>query len=343
MAMRYKLLGKSGLRVSELGLGTMTFGEDWGWGASREESRKIFDLYAEAGGNFIDTANNYTNGTSEKLVGEFIAENREFWVVASKYTLTERPGDPNAGGNHRKNMVQSVERSLKRLNTDYLDLLWLHMWDYTTPVEEILRGLDDLVHQGKVLYIGLSDSPAWVAAYGVAISELRGWSRFVALQFPYSLVGRDPDRELIPMAESLDLGVVAWGVIEQGGLTGKYNRDTSEPRRFENTTERNKALSVELQQIARETGYTPAQLLLNWVRHQKRAIPLIPLVGARSATQMAENLGCLDKPLSEEVLEQVSGLHQFKPGFPVAFLRDEEVRGLIFGTTFSQLDNHRVK
>src|SRR5687768_3277193 len=177
--MRYKLLGRSGLRVSELALGTMTFGEDWGWGASQEVSRKIFDLFVEAGGNFIDTSNNYTNGTSEKYVGEFVAAERERFVVATKYTLTERKADPNGGGNSRKNMMQSVERSLKRLHTEYIDLLWLHMWDSTTPVEEVMRGMDDLIRSGKVLYAGISDTPAWVVSQAVAVADLRGWSRFV--------------------------------------------------------------------------------------------------------------------------------------------------------------------
>src|SRR5262245_52306408 len=158
--MRYKLLGKSGLRVSELCLGTMTFGDDWGWGASKEESRKIFDAFAEAGGNFIDTANNYTNGTSEKFVGEFIQSDRDHFVIATKYTLTERKADPNCGGNHRKNLRRSVEGSLQRLGTDHIDLLWLHMWDGMTPVEEVMRSLDDLVRAGTVLYVGISDTPA---------------------------------------------------------------------------------------------------------------------------------------------------------------------------------------
>jgi aryl-alcohol dehydrogenase-like predicted oxidoreductase len=179
---RYKLLGKSGLRVSELALGTMTFGEDWGWGASHEESRRIFEAFAEAGGNFIDTSNNYTNGTSERFVGEFIAAERERFVIATKYSLTTTRTDPNAGGNHRKNMRQAVEASLKRLNTDYIDLYWLHMWDYTTPIEEVMRAFDDLVRVGKVLYVGFSDTPAWVVARANTLAELRGWSRVVAFQ-----------------------------------------------------------------------------------------------------------------------------------------------------------------
>ena len=174
--MRYKLLGRSGLRVSELALGTMTFGETWGWGASKEESRAIFDRFVEAGGNFVDTACNYTDGESERFVGEFVREERERFVVATKYTLTQRRDDPNAGGNQRKNLVQTLESSLRRLGTDYVDLLWLHMWDGMTPVEEVMRGFDDLVSSGKVLYVALSDTPAWVVSQAVTLADLRGWA-----------------------------------------------------------------------------------------------------------------------------------------------------------------------
>ncbi|MFC1662135.1 aldo/keto reductase, partial [Gemmatimonadota bacterium] len=179
--MRYKLLGRSGLRVSELGLGTMTFGEEWGWGASKKESQRIFDAYATAGGNFVDTANRYTEGTSERFVGEFVAADRGHFVVATKYTLFNREGDPNAAGNHRKNMVQSLEASLRRLKTDYIDLLWVHAWDFMTPVDEVMRGLDDLVRAGKVLYVGISDTPAWIVSQANTLADLRGWTPFVAL------------------------------------------------------------------------------------------------------------------------------------------------------------------
>jgi aryl-alcohol dehydrogenase-like predicted oxidoreductase len=197
--MRYKLLGKSGLRVSELCLGTMTFGDDWGWGAPKDESRKMFDAFTEAGGNFIDTANNYTNGTSEKFVGEFTKADRDHFVIATKYTLNEYATDPNFGGNHRKNMRRSVEGSLKRLDTDHIDLLWLHMWDGMTPVEEVMRALDDLVRAGKVLYVGISDTPAWVVSQANTLADLRGWSRLVAYQGEYSLASRAPERDILPM------------------------------------------------------------------------------------------------------------------------------------------------
>ncbi|MGL5880379.1 MAG: aldo/keto reductase, partial [Xenococcaceae cyanobacterium] len=219
--MRYKLLGNSGLRVSELCLGTMTFGEDWGWGGSYEESRKMFDAFAAAGGNFLDTANLYTNGTSEKYVGEFVAGDRHKWVIATKYSLNTGNGEINAGGNHRKNMVQAVEASLQRLNMEYIDLLWLHAWDFTTPVEEVMRSFDDLVRMGKVLYIGVSDTPAWIISQANTLANLRGWTPFIGLQIEYSLKERTPERDLLPMAQALGIGVTAWSPLGAGVLTGK--------------------------------------------------------------------------------------------------------------------------
>ncbi|HKE20177.1 MAG TPA: aldo/keto reductase, partial [Kofleriaceae bacterium] len=218
----YRLLGRSGLRVSPLALGAMTFGTDWGWGADRGDARRIFDAYVDRGGNFIDTANQYTGGTSERLVGEFAEDRRDRLVLATKYTLSTRPGDPNSGGNHRKSMVRSVEGSLGRLRTDYIDLLYLHAWDGTTPVDEILRAMDDLVRAGKVLYVGISDAPAWQVSRMQAIADLRGWSPLVALQIPYSLIERTVERELIPMAGELGLGVIPWSPLASGVLSGKY-------------------------------------------------------------------------------------------------------------------------
>lgn len=340
--MRYKLLGKSGLRVSELALGTMTFGEDWGWGASKEESRRIFDTFVAAGGNFIDTANNYTNGTSERYVGEFIAAERERFVVATKYSLSTRADDPNGGGNHRKNMMQAVEASLRRLNTDYIDLYWLHMWDFTTPVEEVLRGLDDLVRAGKVLYVGISDTPAWVVAQANAIAEMRGWSRFIALQLPYSLADRTPERDLLPMAKALDMAVTPWGLLEGGELTGKYNQPSDEPKRYEGAGKKALSLAETIMNMAAVIGRSPAQIAINWVRQQQAKSLIIPILGARTEAQMRDNLACLEWELTPE---QLAALTQHSPidlGFPHSFLSSEHVRGLIFGQTFSQIDNHRV-
>lgn len=225
--MKYYLLGKSGLKVSEICLGTMTFGKEWGWGASKEESRKIFDAYVDAGGNFIDTANIYTNGTSEKYVGDFASYDRERFVIATKYTSNTRAGDPNAGGNHRKNMVQSLEASLRRLNTDYIDLYWVHAWDQTTPIEEMMRALDDMIKSGKILYIGISDAPAWIVSQANTLANLKGWTEFSSIQIEYSLIERTSERELLPMANALDIGITAWSPLGSGVLTGKYNKSSN--------------------------------------------------------------------------------------------------------------------
>src|ERR671914_1354531 len=256
--MRYRLLGRSGLRVSELALGTMTFGDDWGWGADAATSRQIFERYAEAGGNFVDTANNYTDGTSEEYVGDLIASDREHFVIATKYTLSTRRDDPNAGGNHRKNMVQALEASLRRLRTGYVDLLWLHMWDGLTPVEEVMRAFDDLVRAGKVLYVGFSDTPAWVVSRAHAIASVRGWTPPAAVQLPLSLADRGAQRDLMPMARELDLAVCAWGTLEGGTLTGKYFADDGRPRRYSSDPgETEQALAREVMAVAQKRGGPP--------------------------------------------------------------------------------------
>jgi aryl-alcohol dehydrogenase-like predicted oxidoreductase len=338
--MRFKLLGKSGLRVSELALGTMTFGETWGWGASEDECRRIFEAFADAGGTFVDTACNYTDGESERILGGLIADDRERFVVATKYTLTSRRDDPNAGGNSRKNMVQTLEASLRRLGTDYVDLLWLHMWDGMTPVEEVVRALDDLVRAGKVLYVGFSDTPAWVVSQAVTLAEQRGWARPVALQLPYSLADRDPERDLLPMARSLDLAVTAWGTLEGGALTGKYLEATDEARRYDGVGAKTNEIAREVVAVADELGASPSQVAIAWIRAQPW--PLIPIVGARSEAQLRDNLGALDVELSDEIVERLSGLAEFSPGFPRDFLESDHVRGLIFGDTFDLIDDHRA-
>ena len=228
----YRLLGRSGLRVSPLALGTMTFGVGAGsWGSTEDEAREMIDMFIDRGGNFIDTANFYGQmGQSEEWLGRLVKGKRDPLVISTKYSLTTQPGNPNASGNHRKNMVLAVEDSLRRMQTDYIDLLYLHMWDFRTPVDEILRAFDDLVRSGKVLYIGLSDTPAWQASRMQAIAELRGWTQFCALQISYSLVERTVERELIPMAKEMGMGVSPWAPLGQGVLTGKYTRDDLDPR-----------------------------------------------------------------------------------------------------------------
>jgi len=249
----------------------MTFGEDWGWGAAKEEAKKIYDAYREAGGNFIDTANVYTQGSSERILGELLEGHRDEVVLATKYTNTAPGNDPNAGGNHRKNMMQAIEASLQRLKTDYIDLYWLHIWDQITPVEEVMRAFDDLVRQGKVLYVGVSDAPAWWIAQANTLASLRGWSPFIALQIEYSLVERTVERELIPMAEALDIGLIAWSPLGGGVLTGKYNGGQSAGdgryqndmmRSFLPDPARQERIVTALRNISQQTGRSPAQVAL---------------------------------------------------------------------------------
>jgi aryl-alcohol dehydrogenase-like predicted oxidoreductase len=338
--MRYTLLGRSGLRVSEVALGTMTFGEAWGWGASEDESKRIFEAFVEAGGNFVDTACNYTDGQSEEIVGALTESDRAHFVLATKYTLTSRRDDPNAGGNHRKNLVQTLEASLRRLRTEYVDLLWLHMWDGLTPVEEVVRALDDLVSSGKVLYVGISDTPAWVVSRAVTLAQQYGWSPFVAVQAPYSIADRDVERELLPMARNLGLAFTPWGTLEGGALTGKYLEDTDEPRRYESGGPKTNAMAREVIAVAEELGASPAQVAIAWVRAQPWH--LIPIVGARSEAQLRENLGALEVELSPEQIGRLDAVSGFRAGFPREFLESDHVRGLIFGDTFDLIDDPRA-
>src|SRR5437899_1202852 len=353
--MRYKSRGKSGLRVSELCLGGMTFGEDWGSmlpGASKEEAKKIFDLFVSKGGNFIDTANVYQKGTSEKYVGEIISSEREKFVLATKYTLTTNPDDPNASGNHRKNLVQSIDASLKRLNTHYIDLLWVHIWDPMTPIEEVVRSLDDLVRSGKILYVGISDAPAWLISYANAITELRGWSPFIGIQVMYSLIERSVERELLPMARALDIGVTAWSPLGGGVLSGKYNKQSASneqirfsvdnPMSASFVNERNLSIATEVQEIAKEINKTPSQIALNWIRQQnKDKGVIIPIIGARTEAQAKDNLGCLDFELTTDQLKRLDEKSKIQLGFPHDFM-SEAAKLFLYGNTFSLIDTHRT-
>jgi len=339
--MNYKLFGKSGLRVSELALGTMTFGEEWGWGVNKEESKKVFDMYANAGGNFIDTANRYTEGTSEEYVGEFIKADRDHFVVATKYTLFTRRDDPNFSGNHRKNMMQALDASLKRLNTDFIDLYWLHAWDYTTPEEEILRAFDDMIRAGKIHYIGVSDTPAWIVSRMNAIAELRGWTQFVGLQIKYSLLERTVERELLPMARKLDMAVTPWAALGGGILSGKYNKKKDEEGRakiYKSISDENLRIAGEVVKVADEIGNTPSQVALNWVRQQPGVI--IPIIGAKTEKQLKDNLECLNFTLSEKHMIQLSEASRINMGFPHDFLTSETIVDIIYGGTKDKLDNH---
>ncbi len=332
--MKFKLLGKSGLRVSELCLGTMTFGEEWGTGSNKEESRKIYEAYRAAGGNFVDTANRYTEGTSEKYLGEFMASEREKIVLATKYTLYTQKGDINDGGNHRKNMMQSLEQSLKRLQTDYLDVFYVHAWDSITPIEEVMRGLDDLVRQGKVLYVGVSDTPAWVVSRANMMAELRAWSAFIGLQIEYSLVERTVERELLPMAKELGMGVLAWSPLGAGVLTGKYLKDLgSDPRRMKPDSNRlvtrNQTIAQVVVEVSKELNCSPSQVALAWLRAQSNSI--IPIIGARNLSQLEDNMKCLNCHLSTNHLAKLNEISRIDLGFPTEFLERDIVKDLIFG------------
>jgi aryl-alcohol dehydrogenase-like predicted oxidoreductase len=341
----YRLLGRSGLRVSPFALGTMTFGRDWGWGAEEPEAHRIFDTYVDRGGNFIDTANAYTNGSSERLVGKFAEGKRDRLVIATKYTMASRPGDPNSGGNHRKSMMRSVEESLGRLKTDYIDLLYLHLWDARTPIEEILRAMDDLVRSGKVLYVGISDTPAWQVARMQAVADLRGWSPFIALQSEYNLVERTPERDLIPMAKEMGLGVIPWSPLANGVLTGKYSRDDLKPGNagslqgsrkgvaegHGSLSARNLEIAEEVKAVAAESGKSPAQIALAWTLLSPAVTAT--LLGARTVTQLEDNLGALTVSLSDPQRERLSKVSAIALGFPHdLLLRPMSVQSVTGGT-----------
>lgn len=330
--MNYKLFGNTGLRVSELCLGTMTFGTEWGWGCDYQISKEIFETYKELGGNFLDTANRYTEGTSEKYCGEFIKNERDFWVLATKYTLFEEYGNPNGAGNGRKNMVQSVEKSLKRLDTDYIDLLWVHAWDGTTQVEEIMRGLDDLISAGKVLYIGISDTPAWVVSKANAIAELKNWTSFAGLQIEYSLLERTPERDLLPMAFSENMAVTPWGALAGGALTGKYLKNDKGrlPEDSHRLNEKNTELVKLVVKCAEELNITPAQLALKWVMQQHKNI--IPIVGATKPQQLRDSFSVLEvNDIPDEIVGKLNEASKIDLGFPHSFLHTERIRDIIFG------------
>jgi aryl-alcohol dehydrogenase-like predicted oxidoreductase len=339
----YRLLGRSGLRVSPLALGTMTFGVGAGsWGSSEDEARGLVDLFIDRGGNFIDTADFYGQmGGSEEWLGRLVKGRRDPLVISTKYSLTTRPGDPNASGNHRKNMVRSVEDSLRRMGTDYIDLLYLHMWDFRTPVDEILRAFDDLVRAGKVLYIGLSDTPAWQASRMQAIAELRGWTQFCSLQICYSLIERTVERELVPMAAEMGMGVSPWAPLGQGVLTGKYTRadlipgsmDDISSRKAINAmtgrlTERNLAIADVVVAVAKEIDCTPAQVALAWTLVNPAVAS--PVVGVRTPSQLEDNLGALDLTFGEDQLARLDAVSAVPPVFPIDVLKSP-AEGMMFG------------
>lgn len=346
--MQYKIFGsRTGLRVSELALGTGTFGTGWGHGAERAEAHKVFDGYVEAGGNFLDSADSYQFGQAETLVGEFVAPDRDHFVIASKYTLGSDPqGGLSRTGNSRKNMVRSVEASLERLKTDRLDVYWVHMSDGATPVEEIARAFDDLVRAGKILYAGLSDFPAWRVARAATIAEVRGWAPIAGLQIEYSLVERTPERELLPMAAALGLGTTLWSPLGGGLLTGKYRHGAdgrltrgSGPVHNESGP-RDTAILDKVRTVADEMGATPAQVAIAWVRHKATTSPaaLIPILGARTLAQLDDNLAALNVTLSNDQVRRLDEVSAVPLGFPHEMLTSEGNRKRIAGGRPELLD-----
>jgi aryl-alcohol dehydrogenase-like predicted oxidoreductase len=371
--MKYKLLGKSGLRVSELCLGCTTFGLNWGpIGSDRAESKRVFETFGQAGGNFLDTSNKYQEGQSEEFLGDFLQGNRDYWVVGTKFSLIDggKDGaDPNASGNHRKNLLRSLEGSLQRLRTDYIDLLWLHMWDYTTPVEEIMRSLDDVVRSGKVRYVGASNFPAWWIVKANAFAQHHALTPFVATQVEYALTERSLEPEFLPMCYEEDVALCAWSPLGGGICTGKYNRPNADPSAYRRLAEhvdpakkafwhaatvRNLRIMESVNRIAEAIGRPTVQVALRWLTQQ--LVPTIPIFAAHSAAQCAEILGATAFHLTPEQWRQVEEatrpavasiwpeagpypypmLEYGSPALPGFYSR-----GLLYGKSEYVIENHR--
>ena len=333
---RYGLLGRSGLRVSPIALGTMTFGTSWGWGADAGESRRQIDLYADRGGNFVDTANEYTGGESESFVGEALDGRRDRFVIATKFGLSQANGDPNAGGAHRKSLKRAVENSLKRLRTDYIDLFYLHIWDWRTPIKETVLALNDLVREGKVLYLGISDTPAWKVVEANMFARAHGLSPFVAYQGRYSLVDRTMERDLLPMAVDHGLRPVTWQPLASGVLTGKYlDReggtaiDTGRSGMVAGMgllDDRATTIARAVREVADEMSVPAAAVAVAWVASRTGAP--IPIVGARTADQLEESLRTDEVSLPPEALRKLSEASAFDIGFPLDFAASPDVAGI---------------
>ncbi len=325
---QYVTLGNSGLRVSPFCLGAMTFGDDWGWGSSVADAEAIFANFMERGGNFIDTANAYTKGHSEKIIGDYIHKHgirRHQLVIATKFFANLFPGDPNGGGASRKSIAAACDESLRRLQTDYIDLYWMHLWDRHTPIEETIRALDDLVTSGKVRYIGFSDTPAWKVAQAQVTANFRGWAPLIALQIEYSLMERTVEGELMPMAAELGLGVTPWSPLRGGVLTGKYTRENvskAEPGRGARVTaylnEQTFTILDELQRVSEQVGAPPAAIALAWV--QSRPGVASTIIGARTMDQLEQNLAGLDVSLSDAQVAALDTVSEPTLNFPAGFL-----------------------
>jgi aryl-alcohol dehydrogenase-like predicted oxidoreductase len=340
----YYTLGRSGLRVSRLALGAMTFGTEWGWGADEDAACKLFNTYVDAGGNFVDTADLYTGGTSETWLGKFIAERnlRDRIVLTTKFTYNAEPGNPNAGGNGRKNILRAVEGSLKRLGTDYIDLYILHTWDTITPVEEVMRTLNDLVCSGKVRYVGLSNTPAWYAARAQTLAEWRGYEPFATLQLEYSLVERNIEREFVPLGRELGMGIMVWSPLASGLLSGKYKpseggwsgegrlktvEDISNPA-FQKFSAHNWKIVAELENVSQELGHSMAQVAVNWIVNRPGVASVI--VGATKLSQLEDNLKALEFEIPAELASRLETISRPEPQFPYSFF-GHEIQSMIHG------------
>lgn len=341
---QYYALGRTGLRVSRLALGTMTFGTEWGWGAEQSTALALFDRYLEAGGNFIDTADGYTGGTSETWLGQFIAErkNRNRVVLATKFTINGEPGNPNAGGNNRKNIMRALDASLRRLQTDFIDLYIMHVWDQITPAEEVMRTLDDQVRAGKIRYIGLSDVPAWYASRAQAVAEFRGLEPVSSIQLEYSLAERNLEFEFTRLASDHGMGITVWSPLTSGLLSGKY-RPSQEGKFgdgrlevmrnsgntvFNRFTERNWKIVAELEQVARVMERPMAQVAINWVANRPAVASVI--LGATKMSQLEDNLKSLDFTIPAELAERLDVASRPEIRFPYNFFTDA-MQGMIHG------------
>jgi aryl-alcohol dehydrogenase-like predicted oxidoreductase len=334
MTLHHVMFGRSGLRVSELCLGAMLFGDTRQFGASPKQSREIFDAFASAGGTFIDTADHYAEGESERLLGEFLGTDRDHFVISTKWSVS-RQGGVQRSGNSRRNMMRAVEASLRRLATDRIDLYSLHVWDFATPCEEIMRGLDDLVRAGKVLYISISDTPAWEISRANMLADLRGWSPFSGIQIEYNITARTPERDLLPMANALGLAVTAWSPLAGGALSGKYlsadKKDESGRWSASVLPQRVVNIAQAVSRTAERLGVTASQVALAWLRQRPLAVPVIPIIGARTRAQLEGNLLSAALHLDDETMRRLDEVSEIELGFPHDFLRTDYVRSILHG------------
>jgi aryl-alcohol dehydrogenase-like predicted oxidoreductase len=319
----------------------MTFGEQGGVGAPIEECGRIVDAYADAGGNVIDTAINYRGGASEEILGQLLSGRRDRFVLSTKFTASRDPTDPNAAGSHRRNLRLSLETSLRRLKTDYIDIYWMHIYDRHTPIDETLRALDDAVLAGKVLYTGVSDTPAWLVARGQTLAEWRGWTAFAGLQVPYSLVQRDIERDLLPMAEAFGMSIAAWSPLGGGLLSGKFTKGNAPVAgtrvAADSISEGDLAIAHAVDTVAADVGATPAALALAWTMCHSAAIH--PIIGARTVAQLNDNLGAVGLDLADDVVSALDDAAPFTAGFPNDFI--DSTRAWVFGAADAEVEQRR--